>query len=222
MDENMVPIFCDMAHLFVFQNCHTASCHRLNHMHLHDAQRALQQFAQTGARYLLTNVRLAWSNLWWTQQTWRVWNWFGFCFLVFLCGEPKKGQTTDVFLRFGFLRYTRGLTISWELRRPATRALKLRNGQSLNLASPFLLEPLEILFRFKVLKCLVKCLVDEKMFLKILFTCHCGWRTKDLHQVWLRAATLFPSQGGAGQRISRLRDVAWRRWLQLVVAAGVG
>ena len=25
-------------------------------MHLHDAQRALQQFAQTGARYLLTNV----------------------------------------------------------------------------------------------------------------------------------------------------------------------
>ena len=26
-------------------------------MHLHDAQRALQRFAQTGARYLLTNVR---------------------------------------------------------------------------------------------------------------------------------------------------------------------
>ncbi len=30
---------------------------RLNHMHLHDAERALQRFAQTGARYLLTNVR---------------------------------------------------------------------------------------------------------------------------------------------------------------------
>lgn len=35
----------------------TFACRRLNHMHLHDAQRALQRFAQTGARYLLTNVR---------------------------------------------------------------------------------------------------------------------------------------------------------------------
>ena len=30
---------------------------RVNHMHLADAQRAIQRFAQTGARYLLTNVR---------------------------------------------------------------------------------------------------------------------------------------------------------------------
>ena len=29
----------------------------VNHMHLDDAQRALRQFAATGAKYLLTNVR---------------------------------------------------------------------------------------------------------------------------------------------------------------------
>ena len=53
--------------LFLYPPCSTGKAQRLtflvgrrrrlNHMHLHDAQRALQRFAQTGARYLLTNVR---------------------------------------------------------------------------------------------------------------------------------------------------------------------
>lgn len=41
----------------------------LNHMHLHDAQRALQRFAQTGARYLLTNVHEGVNNLVGAEKT---------------------------------------------------------------------------------------------------------------------------------------------------------
>eukprot|EP00435_Cladocopium_sp_Y103_P007868 s1448_g2.t1 len=41
----------------------------LNHMHLHDAQRALQQFAQTGARYLLTNVHEGVDNFVGAEKT---------------------------------------------------------------------------------------------------------------------------------------------------------